>query len=545
MSSYFGRLGLLLLGLAALTDQMPTVSFAAPTKPNIVLILADDMGFSDAGCYGGEIPTPNLDRLAANGLRFTQFYNTARCWPTRAAVLTGYYAQQVHRDGLPGVRGGSGGRRQPWVRLLPELLHPLGYRAYHSGKWHLDGPVLAGGFDRSYSLNDHNRNFSPRQHTLDDQPLAPAAPGSGYYSSSAIAQHAIDFLGQHQREHAGQPFFLYLAFTSPHFPLQAPPEDIALFRDRYRAGWDVLREERGRRLKAIGLLDCALPPLEAGYFPGWNLSPAALGERVGPGEVARAVPWSSLTETQQAFQPVKMAIHAAMIHRMDLEIGRVLQQLRALRVLENTVVFFLSDNGASAELMIRGDGHDPAAPPGAAATFLCLGPGWSSAANAPFRLHKYWVHEGGIATPFIVCWPRGIQARGEFRANPGHVIDLAPTILDLAGGRWPERAAGVPPPPGKSLVPAFAKDGAVTRPYFWWYHEGNRALRADHWKITAAQGEEWQLFDLANDRSELHNLASKQPARLKQLEKLWNDQADQIRAQTAGDPQPKSKQSQN
>ena len=222
--------------------------------PNVVVILADDMGYSDLGCMGSEIQTPALDRLAQNGLRFTQFYNTARCWPSRAALLTGYYAQQVNRDPM--------GQRPAWARLLPEYLKPLGYRNYHSGKWHVDGKVLAGGFDRSYSLEDHDRHFNPKRHTLDDRPLPPVQPGSGYYTSTAMAGRAIEFLDQHQKEHREQPFFLYLAFTAPHFPLHALPEDIALYKDRYRAGWDVLRRERLERMVKMGLVDGPLSKLE-------------------------------------------------------------------------------------------------------------------------------------------------------------------------------------------------------------------------------------------------------------------------------------------
>ena len=212
--------------IACLASDCATRGTAA--KPNIVVIVADDMGYSDAGCYGGEIQTPNLDRLAMNGLRFTQFYNTARCWSSRACLLTGYYAQQVRRDALPGLGGGVNGKRPAWAALLPAMLRPAGYRSYHSGKWHLDGPVLAGGFDHSYCITDFNRYFNPKEHTLDDQPLTPVKPGSGYYSTTAIAQHAIEMLAEHQAGHRGQPFFLYLAFLSPHFPLQALPEDAAL-----------------------------------------------------------------------------------------------------------------------------------------------------------------------------------------------------------------------------------------------------------------------------------------------------------------------------
>jgi arylsulfatase len=497
-----------------------------------VVILADDMGYSDAGCYGGEIGTPNLDRLAAGGVRFTQFYNTTRCWPSRAALLTGYYAQQVRRDTLPGVPSGGNGVRPPWARLLPALLRPLGYRSYHSGKWHVDGKVLAGGFDRSYSLNDQDRHFNPQRHTLDDRPLPAVEPGSGYYSTTAITQHALDMLAEHQAQHRGEPFFLYLAFTAPHFPLHAPPEDIALYRDRYRAGWDALRTERYARLKAGGLVSCALARLDPDVIPSWNFSEQKLREQLGPGEVTRAVPWEGLSAEQKAFQPTKMAIHAAMVHRMDTEVGRVLDRLRAMGALEDTAIFFLSDNGASAEEIIRGDGHDRAAAPGSARTFLSIGPGWSSAANTPFRLHKSWVHEGGISTPLIVHWPRGVAARGELRHNPGHLVDLAPTLLDLAGGKFPDTFDGkpLPPAPGKSLVPVFARDGSVAHDYFWWYHEDNRAVRVGDWKlVSAGKGSPWELYDLRGDRCEMKDLAGEQPERVRELEKVWQEHLTEFR----------------
>jgi arylsulfatase len=497
-----------------------------------VIIVADDMGFSDAGCYGGEIRTPNLDRLASGGLRFTQFYNTARCWPSRASILTGYYAQQVRRDSLPGLDGGAAGRRPAWARLLPEFLRPLGYRSYHCGKWHVDGKVLDGGFDRSYCLEDHNRNFHPKQHTLDDRPLPAVRPGSGYYSTTAIAQYAIDMLGEHASKHREKPFFLYLAFIAPHLPLHAPPEDIAVYQNRYRAGWDVLRRERYDRMKKLGLVNCSLSRLDADVVPSWNLSEEELCRQIGPGEAGRAIAWNNLTVEQKRFQSVKMAIHAAMIHRIDIEIGRVVDRLKAMGVFDDTLIFFLSDNGASAEQIIRGDMHDPAAPPGSAGSFLCLGPGWSSAANAPLRLHKSWVHEGGIATPLVVHWPRGIAARGELRHNPGHLIDLAPTILELLGARWPAEFGfrPVPPPPGKSLVPAFARDGSVTHDYLWWYHIGNRAIRVGDWKLVAAGQSPWELYDMRSDRSETKNVAAEHPDKVKELDQAWTRHAEEFRA---------------
>jgi arylsulfatase A-like enzyme len=524
--------------IAGLTSDCATLVPAA--KPNFVVIVADDMGFSDAGCYGGEIQTPNLDSLAKNGLRFTQFYNTARCWSSRACLLTGYYAQQVRRDALPGLGGGVDGKRPAWATLLAAMLRPAGYRSYHSGKWHVDGAVLAGGFDHSYYINDYNRYFNPKEHYLDDVPLPPVKPGSGYYSATAIAQHAIDMLAGHQAEHRGQPFFLYLAFLSPHFPLHALPEDMALYKDRYRAGWDVLRQERFDRMKEMGLINCSLSKLDSDVVPSWNLPEQELREKIGPGEAGHAVPWDSLTEEQKEFQPIKMTLHAAMIHRMDIEIGRVIGQLKNMGVLDNTVIFFLSDNGASAEQIIRGDGHDRDAAAGSAGTFLCIGPGWSSAANTPFRLHKSWVHEGGISTPLIVQWPKGISARGELRGNPGHLIDLAPTILDLAGAKWPETVNGhpVPPPPGKSLVPVFSRDGSVEHDYFWWFHDGNRAIRMGDWKLVADHKKPFELYDMRTDRSESHDLAADHPDIVRELEQAWTRHTEEFRVLATEDLPP-------
>ena len=516
-----------LLGMAGLALGAPVPS----KKPNVLVIVADDLGYSDLGCYGSEIQTPNLDQLAGSGLRFTQVYNTARCWPSRAAILTGYYAQQVRRDALPGVKSGNQGTRPAWARLLPDLLKPHGYRSYLSGKWHVDGAPLKNGFDHSYLLNDHDRYFNPDQHTRDDKPLPPVKPDSGYYASTAIAGHAIDMLAGHQADHREQPFFLYLAFTAPHFPLHALPEDIALYRDRYQAGWDVLRQERFKRMLEMGLVSGSLPPLDPEVWPEYNPSEAELREKIHPGEVGRAVPWESLTDEQRRFQPVKMAIHAAMIHRMDIEIGRVIAQLKADGTFADTLVLFVSDNGASAEQIIRGDGHDRSVPPGSAKSFLGLGPGWASVANTPFRLHKSWVHEGGISTPMIAHWPNGISARGEQSRNPGHLIDIAPTVIELAGGRWPETFDGqpVPPSPGRSLVPIFARKGPVTHEFFWWLHDDNRAIRIGDWKLVADHQKPWELYDLSGDRSETHNLAGGNPSKVKELEQEWTRHFEEIR----------------
>ncbi|WP_020472643.1 arylsulfatase [Zavarzinella formosa] len=532
------------LMLASLTS----VAAADNARPNILLIVADDMGFSDAGCYGGEIATPNLDMLAKNGLRFTQFYNTARCWPSRASILTGYYAQQVRRDTVPGIKSGSQGVRPAWAKLLPEMLKPFGYRTYHSGKWHVDGKPLENGFDHSYSLDDHDRHFTPRKHTEDDKPLPPADAKSGYYSSTAIADHAVKCLKEHAEKHADKPFFEYLAFTAPHFPLQAPPEDIAKYRKKYLDGWDAMREDRWRRLQELKIGGTSLSAIEREVGPPYAF-PEAI-KKLGPNELNRPLPWKDLNAEQREFQADKMAVHAAMVDRMDREIGRVLDQLKAAKSLDNTLVFFMSDNGASAEIMVRGDGHDQHAECGTGATFLSIGPGWSSLANTPFRRHKTWVHEGGISTPLIVHWPKGIAARGETRHTPGHLIDLVPTILEVTGGKRPETWEGkpVPAPPGKSLVPVFAKDGPVSRDFLWWQHEGNRALRVGDWKIVAAGKESpWELYDLSSDRSESKNLAKDKPEKARELAVIWTKQQEEYAALAGKDvpPEPKPKAKQN
>jgi arylsulfatase A-like enzyme len=502
----------------------------AADKPNVVFVLVDDMGYSDLGCYGSEIETPHLDSLAAGGLRFTQFYNTGRCWPTRGALLSGYYPHQIHRDGLPGLGGGGRGTRQQWARLAPDFLKPAGYRSYHSGKWHIDGKVLAAGFDRSWNVKNQGNFFTAKGNQLDDVPLKPAADESGYYSTIATADHAIECLQDHQARHGDQPFFQYIAFIAPHFPLHAPAEDIARYRDRYLQGWDKLREQRFAKQKKLGLHKTVLSGLEAQVGPPYDF-PEAI-KKLGPGEINRPLPWSGLNDEQRRFQATKMAIHAAMIDRVDRELGRVITQLKAMGAFENTVICFASDNGASAEIMVRHGGHDRTAAPGSAASYLCLGPGFSSAANTPFRRHKTWMHEGGISTPLIVHWPAGIKDRGALRRTPAHVIDIVPTLLDLAGTSKPAKWKGemIPASPGRSLVPAFEKDVIIERDQLWWLHEGHRAVRIGDWKLVAAKGDPWELYDLRVDRAESNNLAAKMPEKTKELEAAWTRQLKDMSA---------------
>jgi arylsulfatase A-like enzyme len=505
-----------------------TPLLAAP--PNVVFILADDLGYSDLGCYGGEIETPVLDSLAANGLRFTQFYNTTRCWPTRGALLSGYYAQQIHRDALPTVGGGGQGVRQKWARLLPDFLKPAGYRCYHSGKWHIDGKVLDAGFDRSLDMKNQGNFFTSAGNSIDDVPVTPPADEKGYYATIATADHAIDCLKDHAANHKDKPFFHYIPFIAPHFPLHALPEDIAKYRDKYLDGWDKMRAARFARQQELGITQTTLSELEPAVGPPYAF-PEAL-EKLGPGEINRPLPWETLTEEQRRFQATKMAIHAAMIDRMDREIGRILEQLKAMGAFENTLLMFASDNGATAEIMVRNGGHDPAAPLGSAATYLCLGPGFSSAANTPYRRHKTWVHEGGISTPLVVHWPAGIIAKNELRTTPAHVIDFVPTVLELAGTKKPTHWKGEPIPeaPGRSLVPAFAKDETIERDSLWWLHEENKAIRVGDWKLVAAKGDAWALYDLKNDRAEQHDLSAKLPDKAKELAAAWQKQTDDFTA---------------
>jgi len=500
----------------------------ATSRPNVLLIVADDLGFSDLGCYGGEIATPHLDALATNGLRFTQLYNTGRCWPSRAAVMTGYYAQQVRRDHVAGVPSGNLGVRPAWAPLVTELIRSPGYRSYHSGKWHIDGKPLENGFDHSFAVGGAGQSnyFKAAGNTEDEQPTAQTPD---YYVTTAISDHAIKYLREHAAKFRGRPFFSYLCFTAPHFPLQAPVADIAKYRDTYRSGWNAISAQRHGRLMKLGLVHHTLPVMESDVGPPYDF-PIDVA-KLGPNEVNRPIPWNELTDAQRDFQATKMAIHAAMVDRMDQEIGRVIAQLKVMGEFENTLIFFVSDNGASAEMMVRGSGHDPAAPLGSAATFLSLGPGWSSAANTPLRRHKTWVHEGGISTPFIVHWPAGIAAQGELRHTPAHLIDVVPTILELAGAQKPATVKGhvVPPVPGRSLVPVFAKDGAVARDFLWWEHDGHRAIRVGDWKLIALANGGWELYDLANDRGESRNLAAMHPEKVRELKALWTQQTEETR----------------
>jgi len=509
------------------------------TQPNFLVILCDDLGYSDIGCYGSEIDTPNLDALAKSGKRFSHFYNTARCWPTRSALLTGYYAQQIRRDTVPGVKSGGQGQRPSWAKLLPDRIASLGYHSYHSGKWHVDGLPTKNGFEKSYSLQDHDRHFYPKNHTLDDKPLPVVDPNDSYYSSTEIANRAIEQLQHHQSNHNGKPFFSFVAFTAPHFPLHAPSQLIDKYKSKYLAGWDRIRQERWSKMKTLGL-DFGLQnpsDIETEVGPPYPF-PDAL-QKLGDGEVNRPIPWDKLTDSQKRFQAEKMATHAAMIEAMDNEIGRICTYLKEdANRWNNTLILFLSDNGASAEIMVRGDGHDTTAPAGSAKTYLCLGPGWSSVSNTPFRRHKTWVHEGGISTPMIAHWPAGIKPDVKPIATPYHVIDIVPTLLQLANQDQHKVSSAIEGPllPGTSFTKAFSENASAQeetpRRALWWQHEGNRAFQEGNLKIVAAgKDSSWELYNLANDRSETKNLANTHPEDLQRLVDKWNEWTEQFRVQ--------------
>ncbi len=486
--------------------NLATFAEAKDSRPNILLIMVDDMGFSDIGCYGGEVDTPHLDRLAAGGLRFTQFYNTGRCWPTRAALMTGRYPHDVGHAMMFGEQAPPAyqGTSKQRALMISEVLKPLGYRTYHVGKWHLHNRKkgaasaaswpLGRGFDRSYCVKRQDNFFNPK--LMLDEHFEFKRPGdedSEYYITRAFTDRTIHYLDEHQTYHRDEPFFLYLAHTAPHFPLHALPEDVAKFRERYRVGWDVIRQQRLVRMKKSGILN------------------AKLTERDSD-----AVAWDSLSDKEKDDWSGRMAVHAAMIYRIDVGIGRIVKKLKSMKALDNTLILFLSDNGASAEYILRGDGHDPKAPLGSGETYRCLEVGWANAANTPFRYHKIWVHEGGISTPLIASWPAGIKNKGGLTSALGHVVDVLPTAVELAGGKVGKEVSG------RSLLPVLRGQGEMNAERMvFWEHQGNRAVRQGDWKLVAVDGAPWELYNIGEDRSETKNLIDVETARAEGLKESW------------------------
>ena len=488
---------------------------AAPLrKPNVIVILVDDMGWADIGCYGSEIPTPNLDRLASRGIRFTQFYNTGRCCPTRASILTGLYPHQagvghmMEDKGSPGYRG----RLNDQCVTLGDVMRTGGYFTAMTGKWHVGqehGVVpWERGFDRSlnapaggfyYAGSPRSKLFLNGKELANDDPVLP----KNWYTTDLWTDFGLKFIDESLP--TKKPFFLYLAHNAPHFPLQAPAEEIAKFRGKYMVGWDKLREERRQRQIAAGLVDKA-----------WPMSPR-------PPEVKA---WQECSaEEKDRFDQI-MAIYAAVVAHMDASVGRLVEGLEKRGLMENTLILFLSDNGGNAESgpsgTLKGE------PPGGPASTVFCGQSWATLENTPFRRYKHYNHEGGISTPLIAHWPAGIAAKGELRHQPGHLIDIMATCADVGGATYPKEFNGKPilPMEGTSLVPAFANK-PLPRDALYWEHEGNAAVRVGDYKLVRkGGGGAWELYDLAKDRTELNDLAGRMPDKVKELAAKWDAWAE-------------------
>lgn len=545
-------------------------------RPNIILIMSDDMGYSDIGCYGGEINTPVLDRLAESGLRFTQFYNTGRCCPTRASLLTGLYPHQtgigwmVKNEGEPGYRGELNRN----CVTIAEALKPIGYRSYAAGKWHVTRHTnpnnesekqnwpLQRGFDRYYGIiNGASSLWDPNSLVRGNQLITCVndpnyRPKQPYHLTDAISDNAVKFIDEHESD---EPFFLYVAYTAAHWPMHARPEDIAKYYGKYDAGYAAVRKKRLNKMKSIGLLDDTV-----------RMSPT-----VGDWEkVQHIIDWETKC----------MEVYAAMVDQMDQGIGRIVEAVTEKEQLDNTLILYLQDNGGCAESAGRNTNpakaklraEQPTFPPipadkrhyfdsvpkqtrdgwpirrghampGPADTYIGYGRNWANVSNTPFREYKHWVHEGGIATPLIAHWPNGIKDKSAFRSAPTHLIDLMATCLEVADTDYPANYQGQPITPieGRSLVPVF--DGeSLERDFLFWEHEGNRALRVGNWKLVAKgdrrdrqQPVEWELYDIAKDRIESQNLAKSLPEKVQQLSEIWQREA--VRTKVYPCPQPEKK----
>lgn len=483
-----------------------------PPKPNVLIIMADDLGFADLGCYGGDIRTPTLDMLAEDGLRFTQFYTAGRSANSRVSLLTGHYHDQL------------GATRPGWVRTLPQMLKAADYRSYHAGKWQLDRwfnkPITHAGFDRSYHLVDTDQHRWPDEHYLDGRRLDAVNRFDDYNATRASTDYMISFLKDHDTLHKDKPFFAYLAYTAPHHPLQADEDDINDYAQQYADGWDARRARIFVKQRQMGLIDTDLAPLEPRI-----IAPSGTPEQrrqLGPGEVPYALRWFELSDEQQRFQTEKMRIYAAMIDRMDREIGRVISQLRRMRAYENTLIVFMSDNGASSEILVGPGGHDATDRPGSGSTYLSLGPGWASASNTPFRKHKFSTYEGGISVPMIVHWRRAIRDEGELKREVSHLIDFAPTILNLAGVKPEPTQQDMPSLPGVDLTPVLTGEGVYPQRELFFQQGGNRALRIGDWKIVSSETDRaWSLYDMRDDRAEENTLGRRNPEKLLELTMRW------------------------
>jgi arylsulfatase A-like enzyme len=500
----------------------PARSKPQPTRPNVVVVLLDDVGFSDIGAFGSEIPTPNIDALAKGGLSFTQFYNSARCSPSRASLLTGTYPHQAgvgHLEAIA-VEGSKGlhGKLADRVVTLAEVAKSAGYYTAMAGKWHIGiergvGPWQRG-FDHSLAspLGELYYRDQPQKNAqrvyIDGRevPSSSDEVGTGYwYSSDLFVDWQTRFVKDAERQH--KPFFLYMPFVGAHFPLMAPPEDVARFKGRYMAGWDVMRKARFERQKKLGLIPANAempPPLHNTY--DWEKLSAADKER---------------------FDTI-MAVYAATIARVDKAVGTLVQRLRDMGELDNTLILFMQDNGGNGESGPDGRLLGKGAP-GSAQSNIFVGMNWATMQNTPFQYFKHYTEEGGIATPLIAYWPRGIDAkvRGTRVSAPGHLIDVMPTLVEVSGATYPKSFNGhdIVPVQGRSMVPAFHGRPLHRSVPIFWEHEGNRAVRDGKWKLVARFREPWELYDMSADRVEMHNLAAKHPALVRKMANQWDEWA--------------------
>ncbi len=470
------------------------------SRPNIILIMCDDMGWSDIGCYGGEVRTPHLDRLAAEGLRFRQFYNNAKCTTTRASLVTGLYP-----------RRGKGGLLRRNMVTLGEALKLAGYQTVLSGKWHLgkgkDTHPFHRGFDEFYGLLDGCSNFfnpvqpdpkykGGRIRSFGHNDKAVKEFPKDYYTTDAFTDHAIETIGKYVEKK--RPFFLHLTYTAPHYPLHALPDDIANYRGKYLKGWDVMRKKRYERQLAMGLIDKDRYPLSE--------------------TDSRSYDWE---KSNKKFEDHRMAVYAAMIDRMDQNIGKLMAALKQHQVDDNTIVIFFSDNGGCAE---EPGGRDPKKRnPGPADDYVAVGPAWGWAQNAPFKRYKVWMHEGGINTPCIVRWPNRVPS-GKITDEVGHIIDIMPTFLELAGLDYPKQYEGnqILPCEGKSLVPVLLGSKRKGHKELYWEFAGNRAARQGDWKLTWDKiKKKWELFDMSTDRTETRDVSGSQQELTNELKAKW------------------------
>jgi len=530
-------------------------------RPNVVLILVDDMGFSDIGCYGGEISTPNLDRLAAGGVRFSQFYNTARCSPSRASLLTGLHPHQTGIGILTGDTRPHGypGNINDRCVTIAEVLKAAGYATCLSGKWHLaaelrepnDAWPTRRGFDRFFgTLTGCGSFFQPGTLMRGEVNVESEALRPDFFYTDAISDEAAAFV--RDARPAGQPFFLYVAYTAPHWPLHARDEDMARYRGRFDEGWDVLRERRLARLRAEGILDASAGLTDRDPTqPAWN------------------------DAEYKEWQARRMEAYAAQIDRMDQGVGRILGALEETGALANTMIVFLSDNGASDEALPlvklerfkeRSDilrvrtrdgrevriGNEPSIVPGAEDTYASYGRAWANLSNTPFRYYKQWTHEGGIATPFIVHWPEGALRNGSVVRAPFQLVDVLPMVLEATGAAYPSQHDGreILPYEGRSLLPAL-RGQTVPEATLYWEHTGNAAVRRGQWKLVRAhplvkkywvdtgdasrrpgmacdESYTWELYDLSTDRSAVHDVAGEHPEIVSELSGQWHAWAERV-----------------